>query len=131
VTEHQSGLEVGRRRVLHPGPLRWLRASGWMLALFIVFMLIYAGAQVIESPLSSKAGHGAGVLGVAVKESWLVSSPKPGAPAFLSGGAFGPEASLPAMVVGTSVAVVVLWMTWRRGMFVTRPDASPEAVTAG
>ncbi|MCK5911515.1 MAG: CPBP family intramembrane metalloprotease, partial [Caulobacter sp.] len=69
---------------------------------------------------------GASVSGIPVKESWLVSTPKPGAPEFLSGGAFGPEASLPAMVVGTSVAVVVLWMAWRKGMFQARPDAAPE-----
>ncbi|PIB96541.1 CPBP family intramembrane glutamic endopeptidase [Caulobacter sp. X] len=301
--EGQRGLEVGRERVLHPGPLRWLRALGWMAALFLVFMLVYAGAQVIESPILHKAGHGAAVLGVTaaclaglglyalvvrlgegrwpeelslrkapldlvlglligalmlsaavgglyalgvyqisgprsaspwstiamaiesgvmeelimraivlrllmrafgiwpalalqallfgamhlanpnatltaavaiaieaglmlagfylltgrlwmsigvhaawnftqgwiwgasvsgipVKESWLVSTPKPGAPEFLSGGAFGPEASLPAMVVGTSVAVVVLWMAWRKGMFQARPDAAPEASAA-
>jgi membrane protease YdiL (CAAX protease family) len=304
VTQDQSGLEVGGRRVLHPGPLRWLRAFGWMVALFVIFMLVYAGAQVIESPISHKAGHGAAVLGVAavclaglglyavvvrlgegrwpeelnlrqaplelglglligalmlsaavgglyalgvyhisgprpaspwstiamaiesgvmeelimraivlrllmrafgvwpalalqallfgamhlanpnatttaaiaiaveaglmlagfylltgrlwmsigvhaawnftqgwvwgasvsgipVKESWLVSSPKPGAPEFLSGGAFGPEASLPAMVVGSAVAVVVLWLAWRKGMFKARPDATPEALAGG
>ena len=302
--DDQPGLEVGHRRVLHPGPLRWLRAFGWMVALFVVFTIIYAGAQVIESPISHKAGHGTAVLGVAavclaglglyavavrlgegrwpeelslrqapldlvlglligalmlsaavgglyvlgvyqisgpraaspwgtiamaiesgvmeellmraivlrllmrafgvwpalalqallfgalhlanpnatpsaaiaiaieaglmlagfylltgrlwmsigvhaawnftqgwvwgasvsgipVKESWFVSTPKPGAPEFLSGGAFGPEASLPTMVVGTSAAVVVLWMAWRWGMFKARPDAAPEAVTAG
>ncbi|MDR6627143.1 type II CAAX endopeptidase family protein [Caulobacter segnis] len=303
MTDVQRGMEVGRRRVLHPGPLRWLRALGWMVALFVVFTMIYAGAQVIESPISGKAGHGAAVLGVAavclaglalyalvvrlaegrwpeelslrhapldlalglligalmlsaavgglyamgvydisgprsaspwstiamaiesgvmeellmraivlrllmrafgiwpalalqallfgalhlanpnatltaaiaiaieaglmlagfylltgrlwmsigvhaawnftqgwiwgasvsgipVKESWLVSTPKPGAPEFLSGGAFGPEASPAAMVVGTTVAVVVLWMAWREGMFKARPDATPETVAA-
>lgn len=304
MTADQTGLEVGRRRVLHPGTLRWLRALGWMVALFVIFTIIYAGAQVIESPVSREAGGGAAVLGVAavclaglglyallvrlgegrwpeelslrqapvdlvlglligalmlsaavgglyalgvydisgpraaspwstiamaiesgvmeellmraiilrllmrafgvwpalalqallfgalhlanpnatmtaaiaiaieaglmlagfylltgrlwmsigvhaawnftqgwiwgasvsgipVKESWLVSTPKPGAPEFLSGGAFGPEASLPAMVVGTSVAVLVLWMAWRKGMFKARPDEAvsppPEA----
>lgn len=303
MTDDQRGLEVGRRRVLHPGPLRWLRALGWMVALFVVFTMIYAGAQVIESPISGKAGHGAAVLGVTavclaglglyalvvrlgegrwpeelslrhapldlvvglligalmlsaavgglyalgvyeisgprsaspwstiamaiesgvmeellmraivlrllmrafgiwpalalqallfgalhlsnpnatltaaiaiaieaglmlagfylltgrlwmsigvhaawnftqgwiwgasvsgipVKESWLVSTPKPGAPEFLSGGAFGPEASPPAMVVGTAVAAVVLWMAWRKGMFKARPDSTPETVAA-
>ena len=73
---------------------------------------------------------GASVSGIPVKESWLVSTPKPGAPEFLSGGAFGPEASLPAMVVGTSVAVVVLWMAWRKSMFQARPDVAPEASAA-
>ncbi|CAN5283324.1 CPBP family intramembrane metalloprotease [soil metagenome] len=31
-----TAVTLGDRRVLHPGPLRWLRALGWMLLLFIV-----------------------------------------------------------------------------------------------
>ncbi|WP_421738694.1 CPBP family intramembrane glutamic endopeptidase [Caulobacter sp.] len=65
---------------------------------------------------------GAAVSGIAVKESLFVSHPKPGAPEFLSGGAFGPEASLPAMVVGTGVAIVVLYWAWKRGNFRAQPD---------
>jgi hypothetical protein len=67
---------------------------------------------------------GASVSGIPVVESWLVSKPKPGAPEFLSGGAFGPEASLPAMVVGTLVAIVVLWLAWKKGNFKARADAA-------
>lgn len=291
----ESGLEVGRRRFLHPGPLRWLRATGWMLLLFIVFSLVYAGAQAVGNPLFKNGGHlldvlevtaicvaglalyggivwlaegrwpeeldlrkapadlaiglvvgaamlsaavaglyalgvyeisgprpasawgtiamavesgvmeelmmraivlrllmrafgiwpalvlqaalfgalhlanpnaspiaaaaiaieaglmlagfylltgrlwmsigvhaawnftqgwvwGASVSGIPVVESWLVSKPKPGAPEFLSGGAFGPEASLPAMVVGTLTAAVVLWWAWKKGNFKAKPD---------
>jgi membrane protease YdiL (CAAX protease family) len=68
---------------------------------------------------------GAAVSGFPVKESLYLSSPKPGAPEWLSGGAFGPEASVPAMVVGTGVAVVVLYWAWRKGNFRARPDAPP------
>lgn len=292
-----TGLEVGHKRFLHPGPLRWLRATGWMLLLFVVFSIVYAGAQSIGNPMFKRGGHllevlevlviccagfglyaglvrlaegrwpeeldlrqmpvelglglvigalmlsaavgglyllgvydisgprassawatvamaiesgfmeelimraillrllmrafgiwpalvvqaalfgaahlanpnatpvaaaaiaieaglmlagfylltqrlwmsvgvhaawnftqgwvwGASVSGIPVTESWLVSKPKPGAPEFLSGGAFGPEASLPAMIVGTLVAIVVLWMAWKRGNFKVRPDAT-------
>ena len=66
---------------------------------------------------------GAAVSGIAVKDSLFVSTPKPGAPALLSGGAFGPEASLPAMVIGTGVAMVVLHRAWKRGNF--RGKAAP------
>lgn len=66
---------------------------------------------------------GASVSGTARTPSAMISEPKPGAPEFLSGGAFGPEASLPAMVVGTGVAVIVLWWAWKRGNFSPRPDA--------
>jgi membrane protease YdiL (CAAX protease family) len=293
----QTGLEVGRKRFLHPGPLRWLRSLGWMLLLFIVFTLIYAGAQFTGGPLVKGSGHplamlevlaiccagfglyavlvrlaegrwpeeltlrqapveltiglaigalmlsaavgglyvlgvydisgprsssawgtitmaiesgfmeellvraiilrllmrafgiwpaliaqavlfgalhlanpnasftaaaaiaveaglmlagfylltgrlwmsvgvhaawnftqgwvwGASVSGIPVTESWLVSNPKPGASELLSGGAFGPEASLPAMVVGTLVAIVVLRMAWKKGNFKARPDTA-------
>lgn len=296
MTNEETGLEIGRRRFLHPGPLRWLRAIAWMLLLFVAFSIVYAGAQMVGNPLFKAGGHllevlevtaicvaglaiyglavwlaegrwpqelslrqapaelaiglaigaamlsaavgglyllgvydisgpraaspwgtiamavesgvmeelimraiilrllmrafgiwpalvlqaalfgalhlanpnaspiaaaaiaieaglmlagfylltgrlwmsigvhaawnftqgwvwGASVSGIPVVESWLVSKPKPGAPEFLSGGAFGPEASLPAMVVGTLTAVLVLWLAWKKGNFKARPDA--------
>jgi uncharacterized protein len=295
MTSEQTGLEVGRRRFLHPGPLRWLRATAWMLLLFVAFSIVYAGAQMVGNPLFKSGGHllevlevtaicaaglaiyglavwlaegrwpqelslrqapaelaiglaigatmlslavgglyllgvydisgpraaspwgtiamavesgvmeelimraiilrllmrafgiwpalvlqaalfgalhlanpnaspvaaaaiaieaglmlagfylltgrlwmsigvhaawnftqgwiwGASVSGIPVVESWLVSKPKPGAPEFLSGGAFGPEASLPAMVVGTLTAVLVLWLAWKKGNFKVKAD---------
>jgi membrane protease YdiL (CAAX protease family) len=66
---------------------------------------------------------GARVSGIEVKESLYLSAPKPGAPEWLSGGAFGPEASVPAMVVGTGVAIVVLYWAWKKGNFRALPDA--------
>lgn len=297
IVGNQAGLEVGSKRFLHPGPLRWLRTLGWMFLLFVLFTLVYSGAQVVANPMFKKGGHlfevlevlviccagfglyaglvrlaegrwpeelslrqmpaelaiglvigaamlsaavgglyllgvydisgprsasiwatvamaiesgfmeelimraillrllmrafgiwpalvvqaalfgaahlanpnatpvaaaaiaveaglmlagfylltgrlwmsvgvhaawnftqgwvwGASVSGMPVTESWLVSKPKPGASEFLSGGAFGPEASLPAMLVGTLVAIVVLWMAWKKGNFKARPDAT-------
>ncbi len=70
---------------------------------------------------------GARVSGIPVKESLYLSAPKAGAPDWLSGGAFGPEASVPAMVIGTGVAAVVLYWAWRRGNFKARADAAPLA----
>ncbi|WP_172262928.1 CPBP family intramembrane glutamic endopeptidase [Caulobacter sp. RHG1] len=290
----QVGLEVGRRRFLHPGPLRWLRATAWMVVLFVLVSLVYAGVQMLGDPLTQSGGApgvlkvaaiclfgvglyagivrvtenrwpeelalrpalaelaiglvigaallsaavgglyllgvyeisgprpasawgavsmaiqsgvmeelmfravlmrllmrafgvwpslviqaalfgvvhlanpnatpvaaaaiaieaglmlagfylvtgrlwvsigvhaawnftqgwiwGASVSGIPVVESWLVSSPKPGAPEILSGGAFGPEASLPAMIVGTLAAIVTLWWAWKKGNFRPRAD---------
>ena len=63
---------------------------------------------------------GARVSGLPVKDSLYLSAPKAGAPEWLSGGAFGPEASVPAMVVGTAVAIVVLAWAWRKGNFKAR-----------
>lgn len=78
---------------------------------------------------------GAAVSGITVKESLFSSKPKPGAPEFLSGGAFGPEASLPAMIIGTGVAIAVLYWAWKRGNFRARPDlvaapVSPAVIDA-
>lgn len=294
MSDEQRGLEVGRRWFLHPGPLRWLRASAWMVVLFAIVTLVYAGIQMLGNPLTQSGGAlgvmkvaaiclfgvglyavivrvtenrwpeelalrpalvelalglvigaamlsavvaglyglgvydisgprpasawgavsmaiqsgvmeelmfravlmrllmrafgiwpslviqaalfgvvhltnpnatpvaaaaiaveaglmlagfylvtgrlwvsigvhaawnftqgwiwGASVSGIPVVESLFVSSPKPGAPELLSGGAFGPEASLPAMVVGTLAAVVTLWWAWKKGNFKPRTD---------
>ncbi|KRA56749.1 abortive infection protein [Caulobacter sp. Root655] len=67
---------------------------------------------------------GARVSGNEVKESLFLSLPRATAPEWLSGGAFGPEASVPAMIVGTSVAIGVLYWAWRKGNFKVRPDAT-------
>ena len=72
---------------------------------------------------------GARVSGIEVKESLYLSAPKAGAPDWLSGGAFGPEASVPAMVVGTAVAIVVLYWAWKKGNFKAVPEA-PKAEAA-
>jgi len=71
---------------------------------------------------------GARVSGIPVQESLYLSAPKPGAPDWLSGGAFGPEASAPAMVIGTAVAVLVLHRAWKKGNFRARSETAPPAV---
>jgi membrane protease YdiL (CAAX protease family) len=70
---------------------------------------------------------GARVSGIEVKESLYLSAPKAGAPVWLSGGDFGPEASVPAMVIGTGVAIVVLYWAWKKGNFKARNAASTPA----
>lgn len=73
---------------------------------------------------------GARVSGNEVKESLYLSGPKPGAPEWLSGDAFGPEASAPAMLVGTAVAIVVLCWAWKKGNFKARPEVLPKFAAA-
>lgn len=60
---------------------------------------------------------GAAVSGGDFGPAVASSSARPGFPEWLTGGAFGPEASLPALVVCTVVGVVVVWMAWRAGQF--------------
>jgi len=69
---------------------------------------------------------GARVSGIEVTESLYLSQPRASAPDWLSGGGFGPEASLPAMIVGSAVAVLVLCAAWRKGNFRARPDEAPR-----
>jgi membrane protease YdiL (CAAX protease family) len=73
---------------------------------------------------------GARVSGIPVQESLYLSAPKPGAPDWLSGGAFGPEASVPAMVIGTAVAVLVLHQAWKKGNFQARSETASPVVEA-
>jgi membrane protease YdiL (CAAX protease family) len=69
---------------------------------------------------------GARVSGIPVQESFYLSTPKAGAPDWLSGGTFGPEASVPAMVIGTGVAVAVLHHAWKKGNFTARSEPCPS-----
>ena len=48
-----------------------------------------------------------------------------GVPEWLTGGAFGPEASLPALLVCGSVGGVALWKAWREGRFSDGAGAPP------
>lgn len=62
-----------------------------------------------------------GVFGVAVSgftEPGLII-PHISGPALLTGGAFGAEASMPAMVICTAIGVYCLWLAWARGEWVS------------
>jgi membrane protease YdiL (CAAX protease family) len=88
--------------------------------------LLLGGLYALTGRLWASIGAHAGwnftqgyVFGTAVSGTdagghWLVSVATPGLPAVLTGGAFGPEASLGCLVVGTAAGVGVLMLTWRR-----------------
>eukprot|EP01035_Chromulina_nebulosa_P040743 gene40744-biopygen27478 len=63
-------IDLGERRFLHPGPLRWLRASAWMVVLVVVTALIGYGVVIFaEKLLDPWGGPGklvASVIGAAV-----------------------------------------------------------------
>ena len=60
---------------------------------------------------------GAAVSGTDFGPAIARSTARPGFADYLTGGGFGPEASLPALFVGTAVGVLVLWMAWKAGRF--------------
>ncbi|HYC69142.1 CPBP family intramembrane glutamic endopeptidase [Brevundimonas sp.] len=70
---------------------------------------------------------GAAVSGTDFGPAVAVSTARPGFADYLTGGPFGPEASLPALIVGTLVGVGVLVMAWKAGRFDRRPAATDAA----
>lgn len=71
---------------------------------------------------------GAAVSGSDTGASIARSTARPDGPEWLTGGAFGPEASLPAVVVCTAVGVATLVLAWKLGRF--RKPAAAEPATA-
>ncbi|WP_425228131.1 lysostaphin resistance A-like protein [Sphingomonas sp.] len=50
-------VELGDRRVLQPGRLRWLRAVGWMVLLFFAVGILFAGtAWAVQHAMTAIAG---------------------------------------------------------------------------
>lgn len=60
---------------------------------------------------------GATVSGQSIGASFATSTALPGRPQWMTGGSFGPEASLPALIVGGAVGVIALWLAWKNGRF--------------
>jgi hypothetical protein len=52
----------------------------------------------------------------------LALRPAPGIPEALSGGGFGPEASVAALVVSLAASAVLLVRAWRQGRFVAADE---------
>lgn len=60
---------------------------------------------------------GTAVSGTELGPAIARSMPNATAPEWLTGGAFGPEASLPGLVVCLAVGLAAVWLAWRRGQF--------------
>ena len=60
---------------------------------------------------------GAVVSGESLGPSAAVSTARGGYPDWLTGGPFGPEASLPSLLVCSTVGAAALWLAWRAGRF--------------
>lgn len=77
---------------------------------------------------------GAKVSGDSIGASFATSTALPGYPHWLTGGAFGPEASLPALIVGGAVAATALRLALKNGRFdpasLSRRSIDPVASAA-
>lgn len=60
---------------------------------------------------------GAAVSGGDFGPAMAHSTARSGMPEWLTGGAFGPEGSLPALVVCSAVGAATLWLAWKAGRF--------------
>ena len=72
---------------------------------------------------------GAAVSGTDFGPALMTSTARPGAVSWTTGGGFGPEASAPALFVGTLVGVVVIWLAWKAGRF-SRTGPTPAQAEA-
>jgi membrane protease YdiL (CAAX protease family) len=70
---------------------------------------------------------GAAVSGGNFGQAIATSTAKKGFSSFLTGGDFGPEASLPGFVVCVLVGTLVLWLAFKNGQFTKNSDQSPTA----
>ncbi|PSJ37660.1 CPBP family intramembrane glutamic endopeptidase [Allosphingosinicella deserti] len=71
---------------------------------------------------------GAAVSGSDLGPALARSTARPGLPEWLTGGAFGPEASLPALIICTAVGLLTLWLAWKAGRFATGRRTNGAAV---
>ena len=114
----------------------WYRAVGWyraagtawhepgvgrMLGIYLFHFLLVAVLAIgihwawnfVEGPIFGTAvsgGSGKGLI-----------KPVITGPDLWTGGAFGPEAGLVALIIGTAVGIILLWLAARRGQMIAPP----------
>ena len=70
---------------------------------------------------------GAAVSGGDLGPAMARSTARPDLPEWLTGGAFGPEGSLPALVICSAVGAATLWLAWKAGRFSSDAQANASA----
>jgi membrane protease YdiL (CAAX protease family) len=110
-------IDLGQRRFLHPGPLRWLRATAWMVGFFILVALASYGSLGVMEDRITKGGPGelmvntvAALIAIAVYSLmvWLAEGRRPSelAPGPAAGGIL--VGLLIGLVVFASVMAVLI-----------------------
>jgi membrane protease YdiL (CAAX protease family) len=116
-----SGVVFGLAHLLNPqhnlmGALSIIVEAGLMLgALYAVTGRLWANIGV-HAGWNFTQGYifGAAVSGTDAGPHYFLATPHPGMPALLTGGAFGPEASIVAVVAGGGAGVLLLLWARRR-----------------
>ena len=110
-----SALAFGAGHLANPNA-SWVAAfaiaveAGLMLAAFYLLtgrIWMSVGVHAAWN-LTQGSIFGARVSGLTESGSLFTSAPVPGSPDWLSGGAFGPEASVPAMVIGVAIFALLM-----------------------
>jgi len=102
-------IELGERRFLHPGPLRWLRATAWMVVFFVLVAMASYGVEGMLGDLwpktSGPAQFMANVAGALTALAvypllvWLAEGRTPGE--------LAPRAALPGLIGGFAIGCAV------------------------
>lgn len=117
-----SAFLFGFGHIFNPG-------ATWVAAIGIAFEagILLAALYMITRRLWMAVGlHAAwnfaegGIFGTPVSGLEVSGLLRPwiGGPDLVTGGSFGPEASLPAMGIATAVGIALLYVAWRRGRFI-------------
>jgi uncharacterized protein len=123
-----SALLFGAGHVFNPGASVLTTASiaieaGVMLAAFYVLSGRLWVSIGMHAAWNFTQGYlfGAVVSGGSLGPAMAKSTARSGLPDWLTGGAFGPEASLPALAVCSALGAATLWIAWRTGRFSKEP----------
>jgi membrane protease YdiL (CAAX protease family) len=127
-----TGVVFGAMHLVNPDATLW---GATAIAIEAGFMLAacYAATRNLWVPIGLHFGWNfaaGGIFSVAVSgngESKGLLEASTSGPAALSGGAFGPEGSLYAVLGGVVLTVVFLWLAKRRGYIVARRRRTAQA----
>ncbi|WP_422062323.1 CPBP family intramembrane glutamic endopeptidase [Sphingopyxis sp.] len=123
-----SGLLFGAGHFANPGATLLTTAcvaieAGVMLGAFYALTGRLWVSIGVHSGWNFTQGYlfGAQVSGGNFGDSLATTSPNENLPDWLTGGTFGPEASVIAFAMCSAVGAVVLWLAWRAGRFSGNP----------
>ncbi len=129
-----AALVFGGLHLANPGATPLAAATVVMAGL--MFCALYALTGKLWVPIGLHLAwnlaqgylFGATVSGGNLGGSILLSTVRPGVPVWLTGGTFGPEASLPALILVSTATLCALGLARKPGRFAGHPTHLPEAL---
>ena len=117
-----SAFFFGFGHIFNPGAT-WVAAVGIAFEAGILLAALYMITRRLWMAIGLHAAWNfaeGGIFGTPVSGLQVSGLLRPwiGGPELVTGGSFGPEASLPAMAVATTVGAALLFVAWRRGQFI-------------